>query len=402
MSKTNFGLLMKALELPQFNNIQELSGLIGVTESLIYCLSKRTEQYYKKFSIPKKSGGIRQIYIPSYTMKIIQKWILRNILDKVKPSNQAMAFRKGSNFSCKANAVFHKETRYGIAIDLENFFDNISAKRVYGVFRNLGYSSKSATILTNLCTLDDFLPQGAVCSPSLSNLVCLSLDARLSGLCEKRRIRYSRYADDMYFSSDNQDVLKKTVPIIRKILTDEGFCVNERKIYYHTPSNRKQINGITIHRKEFDCSEIKAPKELKRKIRTEIYRAIMSGDYSSKDHIIGEIMYVAYIEPDYLNRIKKYIVSISNKIKIFPELVEQYNNNLFFRDIDKATITPLNDIESEFDNCDEFFEYMLNLFSNRKCYIEKCKINDICHYINWPPVDESFESENCSEKDLPF
>ena len=388
MPKRNYNLLMKSLNLPQFNSIQELSCLIGVSESLLYCLSKNTHKYYKEKQIPKKDGNPRNIYMPSYTLKTVQRWILYNILNKITPSNQAMAFRIGREYSCKSNALFHKETRYGLTIDLKNFFDTIVSKRVYMVFSNIGYGEFAATILTNLCTLDGFLPQGAVCSPSLSNLVCLSLDARLNGLCKKRRIRYTRYADDMYFSSDNQDVLKKTVPIIRNIINSEGFLINEKKVHYHTPSNKKQINGITISRNNADDVVIKAKKELKKKIRAEIHKAIFSGDYSCRNHIIGEIMYVNYIEGDFVARINKYISSAAQKITIFPELVEVYNNNLFFSSLSKITVEDLSQYQLKFDDDTEFFEHMSSLYWDRQDYLTKYELHDICKYIDWPPVFE--------------
>ncbi len=399
MLKRNYNLLMRSLALPQFSNIKELSNLIGLTESLIYCLSKRTENYYKKKYISKKNGEKREIYIPSYTLKIVQKWILYNILNKVKPSNQAMAFRKGKEYNCKANAQFHIETRYGVAMDLKDFFTNIKSNRIYTVFSNIGYESVAATILTNLCTLDGFLPQGSSCSPALSNLVCLSLDARLSGLCEKRRIRYSRYADDMYFSCDNQDVLKKTVPIIKKIITDEGFFVNERKVHYHTPSNRKCINGITIARKSADSEPvIKASKKLKRNIRAELYYAILSGDYSKKEHVIGEIMYVNYIENDYVEKILHYIDQLADKIRLYSELVAKYNENFFFESQNEIEKVDLHQIEKEFEDEYEFYMYMEDLFEQRQRFLKKNELKDICKYDGWPTFDTTTENDFCDDE----
>ncbi len=402
MLRRNYNLLMRSLELPQFSDIKELSSMMGLTESLIYCLSKRTENYYKKKYISKKNGEKREIYMPSYTLKIVQKWILHNILNKVKPSNQAMAFRKGKEYNCKANALFHIETRYGVALDLKDFFTSIKSNRIYTVFSNIGYESVAATILTNLCTLNGFLPQGSSCSPALSNLVCLSLDARLSGLCEKRRIRYSRYADDMYFSCDNQDVLKKTVPIIKKIITDEGFFVNERKVHYHTPSNRKCINGITVARKTADSEPvIKANKKLKRIIRTELHYAVLSGDYSKKEHIIGEIMYVNYIENGYMENIVRYIVQLADKIKMYPELVEKYNENLFFASLNKIEQLDLRQMEKEFGDEAEFYMYLEYLFEQRQGFLKKNELEDICKYVGWPTFDMITETD-VGDEEFPF
>ena len=144
-----------------------------------------------------------------------------------------MAFRKGKDYGHKQNALYHSNTLYGLALDLKDFFPSITASKVYTIFSSLGYNNFAATILTNLCTLDGKLPQGSACSPALSNIICITLDKRLIGLCEKRGIRYSRYADDMYFSCDDKALLLKNFPIITKIIEDEDFNINEKKTHFH-------------------------------------------------------------------------------------------------------------------------------------------------------------------------
>ena len=401
MSKKNVKLLMNSLRLPEFNSIEDLSYLTNLSGSLLYCLSQKQESYYHTFFIPKHDGSMRTIDAPSYSMRIMQRWVLKNILEKISPSKYAMAFRRGTTYGYKANAIHHIETRYGVSFDLKDFFPSIDAKRVYNVFTNIGYSCLPATILTNLCTLNGALPQGGACSPALSNLVCLSLDSRLGGLCEKRRIRFSRYADDMYFSSDSQDALKKSVPIIRKIIESEGFVINEKKIHYHTPSNHKKITGITIVREKDDdtTAKLKASKALKKLIRAEIFRAIYVGDYSKKPHILGEISYINYIEPDYKDKIKHYIEKTAQKVAIFPELVKLYNNNLFYKEMQPLILYKVNTF---YDTQDHGEDIILQEFYDmrymREDYLNKHEEKDICKYLEWPPLLYDTESD-C---ELPF
>jgi retron-type reverse transcriptase len=228
-----------------------------------------------------------------------------------------------------------------MSIDLENFFSTIKANKVYTLFTKLGYNSLAATILTNLCTLNDELPQGGICSPSLSNLICITLDKRIIGLCNKRGIRYTRYADDMYFSCDDKDLLKQIYPIIRRIINDEGFIINNKKLHFHTPANRKQITGIVIYHPEENIYSLKASRILKRNVRCKIYNSIMQGNYVEKDKIKGIISYISYIEDEsvfendqkYINKIKKYIQSCANKVINSKELVNAYNNNKFYKNM---------------------------------------------------------------------
>lgn len=384
MSKNTRSLLMDSLNLPRFDNIEELAKLTGLSTRLLYCLSMKTSNYYKHKSIPKRNGKPREIAIPSYTLHIVQRWILVNILNKLMPSNRAMAFRCGERFGHKQNAFYHSHMLYGLAIDLQNFFPSISSTKVYTIFSNIGYNDFASTILTNLCTLNGNLPQGSACSPAISNIICISLDKRLIGLCEKKGIMFTRYADDMYFSCDDKALLLKKFPVISKIINDEGFILNTKKTHFQTPSNKKLITGITIATINSDSVDLKAPKEIKRKIRAEIFKSIMSGNYKNKLHILGEISYVVFIEKEnadlYLPRVKKYIANVASKIICFPELVEAYNQNLLFVDLKKLVGEPIYSSYTE----EEQYLYFENLFEERKKYLEKNNIEDICMYSNWP------------------
>ncbi len=378
-------LLINSLKLPYFESLDELSELTRLSSRLLYCLSMRTNHYYTIKQIKKQNGGFREISIPSYTLHIAQRWILIEILNKILPTNRAMAFRKGKDFGHKQNAFYHADTLYGLTLDLKDFFQSITASKIYTIFSNLGYNNFAATILTNLCTLDSKLPQGSACSPALSNIICITLDKRLIGLCEKRGIRYSRYADDMYFSCDDKALLLKNFPIITKIIKDEDFIINEKKTHFHTPSNKKQVTGITVCSTDIeDYMELKAPKKLKQKIREEIFICLISGQYENKEHILGEIAYVDYIEKEnkqtYLERIKHYINKQLNKIQLFPELVNAYNNNKFYSDLN-----PAKTIEISIDTENEF-KYFESLFQERKYFLEKKGLQDICRYSGWPDI----------------
>lgn len=400
--KTNTqSLLMKSLDLPYFSTLEQLSNITGLSTRLLYCLSNLSEKYYKTKTILKRNGEKRYISIPSYTLNIVQNWILVNILNKLVPSNQSMAFRKGSLYGSKQNAVHHAHTLYGLSIDLKDFFPSISAQQVYVIFSSLGYNRFASTILTNLCTLEGKLPQGSSCSPALSNLVCATLDRRLSGLCEKRNIIFTRYADDMYFSCDDKSLLLRNFPLFKSIIEDEGFVINDNKTHFHTPSHRKRITGITvIQNLVSDKYELKAPKKMKRKIRAEIFKCIMTGDYSTKQHILGEISYVTHIEKEndfnYISSLKQYITKTSYKIIFFPELIDEYNKNLFFKDMSKIDFGFIN-INDEDD-----IDYFSSLFSERKAYLSKNNLEDICQYSNWPDIILFDYNKSDDENSFPF
>lgn len=391
--KNNNSLLMESLGIPNFTNINEFSDLIGFSTTLLYCLSINKEKYYSIKNVPKKDGSKRTIYIPSGTLKIVQKWILVNILNKIKPTKAAMAFRKNDKnnvYNIKQNAYYHANSLYGLTVDLKDFFSSIKSNKVYNVFRNIGYNNFASTILTNLCTYDNFLPQGGICSPALSNLIAINLDNRMLGLCEKRNILYTRYADDMYFSCDNKILLLRFYPVIEKIIGYEDFLINKNKVHYQTRKNKRIITGVTVDYNG-TVPQLKASRELKKIIRAEIFRCIISGDYSNVNHIKGEIAFVCYIEGEsYFNNIKKYISKSANKIRYYPELVKAYNDNKFYKGMDSVETISIDSVDVGVDKDDKelYYEvladYLISMYEERECYLKKHSISDICSYDGWP------------------
>src|SRR5574344_1451666 len=186
--------LLNQFNLPVIHNITELSYQIGLSEREIYLLSRQKDKFYVPFEISKKDGSTREIFCTKKHMKLVQKWILINILEKLTVSDRAKAFIKDKN-GIKENAKIHKDRLYLLQLDLKDFFPSIKRKRIYKLLRRKGYNGIVAGTLANLCTYDDYLPQGGVCSPTLSNLVCMSMDKRFIGLCDKRGVLYTRYVD---------------------------------------------------------------------------------------------------------------------------------------------------------------------------------------------------------------
>lgn len=322
--------MLEALSLPVFEDLRGFSNYIGVSETIIYLLTEKTSKYYRKFIIPKKNGGQREILAPSYSLKLVQKWILQEILNKLPISDVAFAYKKGNGLGIKKNAEMHKNGLYLLEMDFRDFFPSISRDKVFYLFRNIGYNTFISNILANLCTHENVLPQGGVCSPCLSNIVCYRLDKRLKSLCLKREIVYSRYADDLTFSCDNKLTLIRSYKLIEKIINQEDFKLNAQKTRYLSPSSHKVITGITV-----DNANLKAKKELKKFVRAAIFRSIVSKDYSQNDKIRGLISYIDSIEKGYTNKTIKYVNSLRIKSDFtnFADIVEEFNKNKLYKEV---------------------------------------------------------------------
>lgn len=248
---------------PIIYNLRHLRKILGIHKSAQDRLfgEKRNESYHV-FQIPKKSGGVRIIEAPSDELKKIQLWIKENILDKFNPSIYAKGFKKG--VSIYDNALPHVGKALVINIDLKDFFPSIKYSDVYKIFKYIGYTDGVSKLLTKLCTNSkNVLPQGSPASPALSNLVSLKLDKRLSRLAESIGADYTRYADDITFSGSVS--IGKYTDVIRKIISEENYEVNEDKFRLQYAYQRQEVTGLIVNNK------ISVPEKLITEIENAIY-----------------------------------------------------------------------------------------------------------------------------------
>ncbi len=359
--------LLNALHLPVINDFESLANNIGISQRLVYLLANDTKKYYKSFEIPKKNGNLREIKSPLYSLKLVQRWILKEIFEKINVSEEAMAFKKGPGSGIKKNAEYHKYSLFLLEIDLKDFFTTISIDQVYFLFKSFGYNSQVSYTLAKLCTYDGYLPQGGVCSPYISNLICYKLDKRLKGLCSRRDILYTRYADDLTFSCDNKTILKKNKKIIEEIISNEGFSINPSKTRFLSPASRKKITGITVN-----DNRIKADKALKKKVRAMIHRTVVTGNYDEINIIRGYISYINSIEDGYKDRISKYINTLIKKeYKYFKNVVTAYNSNKFFKELNSMSFDE--SLEYNYDDFEIYYMYE-KIVDDRKSFLNRLGI----------------------------
>ena len=201
---------------------------------------------YRSFSIPKKSGGVRQIEAPCKRLKEIQRWIKDEIVDKFVVSEYATGFRK--NMSIVDNARKHVGKELVINMDIKDFFPSVTYADILLMFMYIGYRKDVAHLLTKLCTnAENVLPQGSPASPSISNHILLKLDKRLGRLAESVGADYSRYADDITFSGKRG--ISTIIPLVEQIIEEEGFLVNENKTRLQYNNQRQEVTGLIVNNK---------------------------------------------------------------------------------------------------------------------------------------------------------
>ena len=159
------------------------------------------EEKYRTFSIPKKNGSSRLIISPNGKLKALQKQLNKILHCVYEPPAPARGFVIGR--SIVDNAFIHRKKRWVLNLDLQDFFPSIKFYRVRGLFTSKPYllPKEVAVLLAKICCYKGTLPQGAPTSPTISNMICRRLDSRLRLLAKKSRASYTRYADDITFST---------------------------------------------------------------------------------------------------------------------------------------------------------------------------------------------------------
>jgi RNA-directed DNA polymerase len=226
-----------------------------------YCNPNNTSSRYRHFKIKKKSGGFRQITAPrNKSFKIILHYVNEIFKAIYVPSDYAMGFTEGR--SVVQNADKHKGQNYILNIDLKDFFPSIEQPRVWKrlQLKPFEFPVKIASLLAGLCSMrikrNDgsftyVLPQGAPTSPIITNMICDSLDHFLAGLAKRFGLRYSRYADDITFSSMHNVYQPDSAFFIElhRIINAQGFTINEKKTRLQKLGSRQEVTGIVVSNK---------------------------------------------------------------------------------------------------------------------------------------------------------
>jgi RNA-directed DNA polymerase len=296
-------------KLPVFSTPQELAAWLEIPLNTLAWLIHRCQQsevrsmpvkkmHYHYCWVTKRSGGMRLIEAPKAKLKRVQEKILRQILDRVPTHPAAHGFVKQRDIV--TNAKPHVGKLVLVKFDLQDFYAGVSFNRVIAIYRGLGYSRDAAIWLASLTTTPtptaarhpklayrDFevysachLPQGAPTSPALANLSAFGLDVRLSGLARRFGGKYTRYADDLTLSGNEEfsKSLRLVLPMTKRIICGERFRWNPLKVRVERRGRRQRVAGVIVNdriscvRSEFDA------------LKATLYNCVKRGPASQNRH----------------------------------------------------------------------------------------------------------------------
>lgn len=332
----------------------ELARLIGILPSVfthsLYVIKPANQ--YSEFKIPKKTGGQRTINAPTGKLKSIQSALSNLLLDcldeinrkkfpQSELANSSAKYSKILKVKCNnaqvkqpslshgferkrsiiTNAMMHLGQKNVLNMDLENFFESFNFGRVRGFFiknENFKLDPHIATVIAQIVCHNNQLPQGSPCSPVITNLITHTLDIRLAALAAKHSCMYSRYADDITFSSREKIFPSRIMReeneqyIVGKKLRSEikrsGFTINDKKTRIQYQDSRQDVTGLVVNKK------VSIKNEYWRTVRSQCNSLFKTGAFTKKENgvvvpgnineIEGQLNFIDQV--DHYNRLRQH------------------------------------------------------------------------------------------------
>lgn len=277
--------------------MHDVAHLLGFKpKALAYILYKKpSAEKYTQFEIAKRNGGSRIICAPYPELMNLQRRLSDLLqtctaeINAVRRIDSVLSHGFRRKHSIMTNAAVHRARRYVLNIDLENFFGTINFGRVRGFFltnRDYGLHPKVATILAQIACHENALPQGSPCSPVISNLIGHLLDIRLAALAYNTGCAYSRYADDITFSTNKKVFPERLAvpvdgkphqwrlgePLLRDI-ANSGFSINNEKTRLQYKESRQEVTGLVVNKK------VNVRSDYRHIVRAMVHRLVKSGRF---------------------------------------------------------------------------------------------------------------------------
>jgi len=300
---------------PEFDDEATLLAYLGMSAKELKKIWWYRSGMYHQFEISKRLGKSRLISAPDARLKMLQSKValLLNQLYRVRSPVHGFV----PDRSVKSNAEAHGRRNFVVNLDLKDFFPTITENRVSGLLRSLDIDRRVAGIVARLCCVNHHLPQGAPTSPVLSNMICYRLDTALLQIAKSARAIYTRYADDITFSSYqppaplfesalpsvgrfSPDLL---APRLRGAFTDNGFTVHPEKAHYADKNSRRIVTGVKIN------NGLNVDRRYVRRIRAILHSveattlsdaearyAGLGGKGTLAAHLRGKIAYLAFLK----------------------------------------------------------------------------------------------------------
>lgn len=299
--------------------IHRIAISTGLNPNYLQKLVKTASHRYKIYYVQKRTGGMREIAHPATELKLLQRWLVDNIFSCLPIHDSVYSYRKG--IGIRELAKQHYKNKYLLRIDFTNFFPSIKGNDIQKLIKRnanlmpFPLSRDDFSIIRSVVCKDDHLPIGAPSSPVITNAILFDFDSICYLKAKSHGVKYTRYADDIYFSTNQshelESIYKEFINDL-KSLNNPKLKINEHKTVFSSKKNKRIVTGLILT----SDNKISIGRAKKRYIKSMVHHFIL-GDLSEKDlsYLRGYLAYIKSVEPSFLIHLgskfdKKTIIDI--------------------------------------------------------------------------------------------
>jgi RNA-directed DNA polymerase len=282
--------------------LNQMATRLGLPGQVIRAIARKANHSYKTYKIPKRTGGAREIHHPSKPLKALQRWLLDNVIMQWPVHDAAIAYRR--KLGIAQNAERHVGSRYLLRMDFAKFFPSITAEDVMKYLENehaeLEWDATDLEVFISVLCRQGRLTIGAPTSPALSNAICFELDRQLEAIARAHGVTYTRYADDLFFSTVGKDILKniptQVQAVVEGLSWPRQLVIQQEKTRHSSKRGRRQVTGLVLK----SDGAVGIGRHRKRFIRSLVHRAeSLSG--AERRKLAGLLAFARSVEPDFIN-----------------------------------------------------------------------------------------------------
>jgi RNA-directed DNA polymerase len=305
--------MSKSMERCFMDLIERLQTVFPLTTGESELMIKTAPHRYKVHFIEKRNGrGMREIAQPTAEMKLVQRWLITAYLNELPVHPAAMAYRPKNGI--RHHAQLHASNKYLLKLDFENFFPSILARdfRVHLARYSKLPLPDSRALTRLLFRLDKdsgalSLSIGAPSSPAVSNTVMYPFDLAIAVYCDSIDVKYSRYADDLAFSTNTPHVLDRVQDFVRQTcrhLAYPTLTLNESKTVFTSKKFQRQLTGLILT----NDGQISLGRDRKREIRSMAHHfSVETLPIEKVSHLRGLLSFALSVEPQFVESIKRMV-----------------------------------------------------------------------------------------------
>lgn len=266
-------------------------------------IARTASRLYKTYSVPKRTGGYRSIHHPAKELKVLQRWLLHAVIRNWPVHPAAQAYEKGR--STGMNASIHASNSYLLRMDFTDFFPSMTMEDMLKYFKDnpdstTNWDSRDIEFFIRIVCRHGQLTIGSPTSPRLSNVLCRQFDSLVIDMCDVEGVKYTRYADDLFFSTQRPNVLHRieegVVKILERIEYPANLRINSKKTHHSSKKGRRIVTGLVLTQ----GGAVSIGRAQKRYVRSQIHQ-FETLDKESRRRLAGYLAYVRSVEPAYIN-----------------------------------------------------------------------------------------------------